>query len=261
MREVEDSSVNLVVTSPPYWNVKDYGHPQQIGLYDTYHQFILKLNEVWCECYRVLKGGGRLCINVADIHTSAKRYGRSVVMPIHSDIIQFCVHVLGFNYMDTFVWVKGGVNIKGSGGASITLGSYPYPPNGCIRQRTEYILVFKKQGKRAIPPALKEASKLTLDEWKVFLDNVWQLQPVRQKSHCAMFPEDIPYRLVRLFSAVGDTVLDPFLGSGTTMKVCSELDRNCIGYEINEAFLPVIKEKVGFDKQRFQISCRRGYAA
>jgi DNA modification methylase len=126
------------------------------------------------------------------------------------------------------------------------MGSYPYPPNGLIEIDYEFILIFKKPGKRDdIRSRAKELSKMTKEEWKEYFSGHWTFGGERQVDHQAMFPEELPRRLIKMFSFVGDTVLDPFLGSGTTMKVARELKRNSIGYEINPSFLQTIKNKVG----------------
>jgi hypothetical protein len=132
-----------------------------------------------------------------------------------------------------------------SGGANV-MGSYPYPPNGLVEIDYEFILIFKKPGKgRAVAKEIREASKLTKEEWKEYYSGHWRFGGAKQVGHEAMFPEELPRRLIRMFTFKGDTVLDPFLGSGTTAKVALELGRNGVGYEINESFLELIEEKMG----------------
>lgn len=131
-----------------------------------------------------------------------------------------------------------------SGGANV-MGSYPYPPNGMIEIDYEFILIFKKHGKSPkVSPEIKEKSVLTKEEWKEYFSGHWYFKGEKQTEHEAMFPDELPYRLIKMFSFVGDTVLDPFLGSGTTLKVALELERNGIGYEINPDFLEVINKKL-----------------
>ncbi len=135
------------------------------------------------------------------------------------------------------------------------MGSYPYPPNGMIEIDYEFILIFKKPGKSPkVPKDIKEKSKLTKEEWKGYFYGHWYFGGARQIGHEAMFPEELPKRLIKMYTFVGDTVLDPFLGSGTTVKTALELDRNAIGYEINEEFLDVIKDKLGLRQSLLQFS-------
>ena len=125
------------------------------------------------------------------------------------------------------------------------MGSYPYPPNGMIEVDYEFILIFKKPGKsEKVPKEIKEKSKLSKEEWKEYFSGHWKIPGARQREHQAMFPEEIPRRLIKMYSYVNDTILDPFLGSGTTAKVALELQRNLIGYEINSAFIPIIMNKI-----------------
>ncbi len=243
MTELDDESIDLIVTSPPYWHIKDYGVPGQIGYGQSLHDYLKDLYRVWQECYRVLKPGRRLCINIGDQFARAITYGRYKVIPLHAELITQCEH-LGFDYMGSIIWQKK-TTMNTTGGASI-MGSYPYPPNGMIEIDYEFILIFKKPGKSPkVPPDIKEQSKLTKDEWKEYFYGHWYFGGARQIEHEAMFPEELPKRLIKMYTFVGETVLDPFLGSGTTVKVALNLNRNAIGYEINEKFLEIIKQKLG----------------
>lgn len=243
MAEVESESVDLIVTSPPYWHIKDYGVEGQIGYGQSLHEYLLDLSRVWKECFRVLKPGRRLCINIGDQFARAIVYGRYKVIPLHAEIIAQC-ETIGFDYMGAIIWQKK-TKMQTTGGA-VVMGSFPYPPNGIVELDYEFVLLFKKPGEPPpVPQEVKEASRLTRDEWKSFFAGHWQFAGERQVLHEAMFPEELPRRLIRMFSFVGETVLDPFLGSGTTVKVALELKRNAIGYEIQPAFVPVIKQKLG----------------
>jgi site-specific DNA-methyltransferase (adenine-specific) len=263
MAEVPDGSVQLIVTSPPYWQIKDYGKKAQIGFHDTYEQYIESLNQVWRECHRVLSPGCRLCINIGDQFARAVTYGRYKIIPIREEIIRFC-ETIGFDYMGAIIWQKK-TTMNTTGGASV-MGSFPYPRNGLIEIDYEFILLFKKLGK-APPPLskkVKEESQLSHEEWRKYFTGHWNFAGVRQNNgHLAVFPDELPHRLIRMFSFISETVLDPFLGSGTTVKAAKELGRSSIGYEINEEYLPIIKEKVGihdsslFGKEsEFQIRSR-----
>lgn len=247
--EIKNNSVHLVVTSPPYWQIKDYGNKNQIGFNDSYEEYINNLNQVWSECYRTLNSGCRLCINIGDQFARAITYGRYKIIPIRTEIIKFCESI-GFDYMGAVIWQKM-TTMNTSGGASV-MGSYPYPRNGHIAIDYEFILLFKKLGKvlNNVSPAIKEQSKLTNEEWRKYFTGHWNFAGQKQNGgHIAMFPEELPKRLIKMFSFVGETILDPFLGSGTTTKVAKDLNRNSIGYEINRDYLPTIKQKVGIDKK------------
>ncbi len=242
MKEVADNSVHLVVTSPPYWQLKDYGADDQIGYNDTYQDYINNLSLVWQECYRVLQNGCRLCVNIGDQFARSVYYGRYKVIPIRTEIIKFC-ETIGFDYMGAIIWQKS-ITMNTSGGATI-MGSFPYPRNGIIKLDYEFILIFKKIGEAEKPSReLKEMSKLTKEEWNTYFQGHWNFNGVRQDGHIAMFPEELPKRLIKMFSFVGDVVLDPFVGSGTTLLAAKNLNRNSIGYEINFKFMDMIGKKM-----------------
>jgi len=242
MKELHDSSVDLIITSPPYWNLKDYGSEGQIGYKQTLNEYFDDLQRVFSECYRVLKPGRRMCINIGDQFARAIDYGRYKVIPLHAEVIVRCERI-GFDYMGSIIWQKK-TTMNTTGGATV-MGSYPYPPNGMIEIDYEFILIFKKPGKaEKVPKEIKEKSKLSKEEWKEYFSGHWKIPGVRQKEHQAMFPDEIPRRLIKMYSYVDDTLLDPFLGSGTTVKVALELQRNAIGYEINSEFIPIIQNKI-----------------
>ena len=241
MAELADSSVHLVVTSPPYWQLKDYGVDNQIGFNDSYENYINNLNLVWKECYRVLYDGCRLCINIGDQFARAVYYGRYKVIPIREEIIKFCESI-GFDYMGAIIWKK--VTTSNTTGGGVQMGSYPYPRNGILKLDYEFILIFKKLGDAPKPTKeQKERSKMTADEWNTYFAGHWNFAGIKQNGHIAMFPEELPTRLIKMFSFVGETVLDPFLGSGTTSLAAKNTDRNSIGFEINSEFTSVIREK------------------
>ena len=242
---MEDKCVQLVVTSPPYWQLKDYGADNQIGFHDSYEAYINNLNLVWQECGRVLSDGCRLCINIGDQFARSVYYGRYKVIPIRTEIIRFC-ETIGFDYMGAIIWQKATTMHTTGGGA--VMGSFPYPRNGILKIDYEFILIFKKQGK-APNVSLKQKmnSALSKTEWNEYFASHWHFPGVKQNEHLAMFPEELPKRLIRMFSFEGETVFDPFLGSGTTSLAAVHTGRNSIGYEINQDFLPVIKNKLQID--------------
>ncbi len=255
MFELDDESIHLIITSPPYWQLKDYGAANQLGYNDSYEDYINNLNLVWDESYRVLHKGCRLCVNIGDQFARAVYYGRYKVIPIRTEIIKFC-ESKGFDYMGAIIWQK--VTTSNTTGGATIMGSFPYPRNGILKIDYEFILLFKKPGISPKPDnEIKKKSSLTKEEWNEYFQGHWNFSGARQDGHLAMFPEELPKRLIKMFSFVDDTVLDPFLGSGTTSLAAKNLKRNSIGYEINSDFIPIIKEKLSynskniFDNDRF----------
>lgn len=242
LNEVKDKSMHLIITSPPYWQLKDYGSPDQIGFNDSYEDYINNLNLVWQECYRVLADGCRLCINIGDQFARSVYYGRYKVIPIRTEIIRFC-ESLGMDYMGAIIWQKT-TTMNTSGGGAI-MGSFPYPRNGILKMDYEFILIFKKLGKAPQPtPEQKKKSEISKDEWNQYFSSHWNFSGVRQTEHIAMFPEELPKRLIKMFSFAGENILDPFAGSGTTSLAAKHLGRNSISYEINSSFEPIIRSKL-----------------
>ena len=242
MSLIQDKSVQLVITSPPYWQLKDYGNNSQIGFNDSYEEYINNLNLVWQECGRVLSDGCRLCINIGDQFARSVYYGRYKVIPIRTEIIRFCEHI-GMDYMGAVIWQKA-TTMNTSGGGAV-MGSFPYPRNGILKIDYEFILIFKKHGNAPKPsPEQKKKSEISKEEWGHYFSSHWYFNGTKQNGHIAMFPEELPKRLIKMFSFAGETVLDPFAGSGTTALAARHLGRNSIGYEINTDFQKIIKEKV-----------------
>ena len=192
-----------------------------------------------------LRPGSRLCLNIGDQFARSAIYGRYKVIPLHAELIAQCEEI-GFDFMGAVIWRKR-TTMNTTGGANV-MGSYPYPPNGLVEIDYEFIQIFgKSRGREAKwPRRVKAASKLTKEEWKEYFSGHWQFGGARQLGHEARFPEELPRRLIKMFTFHGDTVLDPFLGSGTTVKAALELGRQAVGYEINEAFLSLIKENLGW---------------
>ena len=235
-------SVHLIITSPPYWQLKDYGSNNQIGFHDSYEAYINNLNMVWAECFRILHDGCRLCINIGDQFARSVYYGRYKVIPIRTEIIR-CCEALGMDYMGAIIWQKQ-TTMNTTGGGAI-MGSFPYPRNGILKIDYEFILLFKKQGKAPKPSQeQKAASEMTKEEWNAFFASHWNFGGSKQDGHIAVFPEELPHRLIKMFSFVGETVFDPFMGSGTTALAARNLQRNSIGYEINPNFKIYYKQKV-----------------
>jgi len=242
MSLVDSSGIHLIITSPPYWHLKDYGSDEQIGFDDSYSNYINNLNLVWQECYRILHNGCRLCVNIGDQFARSVHYGRYKVIPIRTEIIRFCERI-GFDYMGSVIWQK--VTTCNTTGGATVMGSFPYPRNGIVKIDYEFILIFKKLGTAPKPSSRqKENSKLSKDEWNEFFNGHWKFSGEKQGGHLAMFPYELPKRLVKMFSFEGETVLDPFLGSGTTSLAALRNGRNSIGYEVNGEFMKLIREKL-----------------
>jgi modification methylase len=252
MPELADGSVDLVVTSPPYWQIKDYGHAGQIGQGHSLHAYLADLYSVWRECFRVQRPGTRLCVNIGDQFARASVYGRYKVIPLHAEIVAQG-ETAGFDYMGSIIWRKR-TTMNTSGGAVI-MGSYPYPPNGVVELDYEFILLFRKPGKAPPPdPEARAASALTKEEWKQYFTGHWSFGGIRQSGHEAMFPMELPRRLIRMFSFAGDTVLDPFLGSGTTALAALELGRHAVGYEIKREFVEMARGRINPADGLFPVS-------
>lgn len=249
MNNIKSESVTLVVTSPPYWDVKDYGD-KQIGFGQSYEEYINSLNSVWKECIRVLQPNGKIAINVQPLPIDSKHsgFGRRIISNIMSDIEHFFrkedFYLSGMHYWDKAPYIS-----------NVSWGSYPKPTNIASNTSFEQIFVFVKPGKtRKVDPDIMGSSILSKEEWRHFAvrciwDDISPVIKINSKGenrfgHCAPFPEDIPYRLIKMHTAIGETVLDPFLGSGTTLKVCRILNRKGIGYETNRGYRNLIIERI-----------------
>lgn len=248
MKELKDESVNLIITSPPYYDLKDYNeesnHDNQIGSPGNYEEYLDDLNKVWEECIRVLAPDGKLCINIMPIFLSGKEndFGRRETRTMISDIERF-MHDTGIMFtFGLYIWDKRKI-VRFS-----SFGSYPYPPNIFSTMPYEWIIVFSKKGKRQkVSKDIKDKSKLTTKEWQDWaINSIWEMQPAKAKSigHPAPFPEELPKRLIKLYSFWGDTVLDPFVGSGTTVHVAEKLGRNGVGYDVNPEYIEMAKQKL-----------------
>lgn len=244
MTEVEDESVHCVVTSPPY--VTTVMKKGQDFDYEPYRSM---MEEVFREVWRVLTPDARFCLNVADIRS--KYFYRSedglYRVPISSDMLNLA-HELGFRMVDTFIWDKG-FN-RNFGGP--LLGSYPYPATIYNNVYFEYLFILKKPGKRCVDRQKRQASKIAKTTWREYVQRIWRVETVTERfeGHTAVFPEEIPRRLIKMYSFVGDMVLDPFLGTGTTTLAARNLGRDSIGYEINGDLIPVIRRRLGLDQYR-----------
>lgn len=262
MSAVPDGCVDLIVTSPPYFNVKDYSKDgyqevqknqkkkKQLGDIGDYKKFINELLKVWVECERVLKPNGKLVINTplmpmkkSDFDSHYNRH----IFDLNSDIQQSLIYRDGtamFLY-DTYIWNRKNTTKK------LMFGSYPHPRNFYAQNTSEFVTVYVKDGKikESISKTRKKKSELTQEEWIEFTKQIWTIAIPNKGDlafgdHSAIMPEEIVRRCVRLFTFEGDVVLDPFTGSGTTLKVAKELKRNFIGYEIVKDYENIITKKL-----------------
>jgi len=236
-----DESVHLVVTSPPYWTLKEYPtHKSQLGLISDYEKFHNELEKVWRHCYRSLVPGGRLVCVVGDVCLSRKRHGRHMVMPLHADIIVRCRRI-GFDNLTPIIWYKiSNAQYEIENGSSF-LGK-PYEPNAIIKNDIEFILMLRKPGGYRQPTEeQRNSSRLTKEEHHDWFQQIWSIPGESTRQHPAPYPVELAYRLVRMFSFTGDTVLDPFMGTGTTILVAERCGRNSVGVEIDESYFKKAK--------------------
>jgi len=275
MSEVAEGHVHLIVTSPPYpmiamwdelfckadpkieeyWrNLESTGNDANVRqIYDAMHENLAK---VWTETYRVLCDGGIACINVGDATRSIN--GKFQLFPNHSRITEICEKI-GFTTLPYILWKKP-TNKPAYKGKGAFLGSGFLPPNAYVTLDCEFILIFRKGGLRKFQP--KDANryesaftKKQRDEW---FSQIWNLKGTRQAAddlqrRTAAYPEEIVDRLIRMFSVKGEIVLDPFLGSGTTVKVAIKNERSSIGYENDNDLLSLITQKISIDAGNVEI--------
>jgi len=240
---IPSESIHLVVTSPPYWTLKEYpANKSQLGLIADYEAFHDELDKVWKHCFRVLVPGGRLVCVVGDVCLSRRRHGRHLVMPMHADIV-VRARRLGFDNLTPIFWYKiANANYEVENGSAGFLGK-PYEPNAIIKNDVEFILMLRKPGGYRQPTdEQREASKLSKEEYQEWFQQVWSgLTGESTRHHPAPFPEELAYRLVRMFSFTGDTVLDPFMGTGTTLLAAGRCGRNSVGVEIEPAYVEMAR--------------------
>lgn len=245
MNMIPDESVNLIITSPPYWTLKDYDVEGQIGKgSSSYDYYLGELNKVWKECVRVLAPDGKICINIMPFLLTGKaaRFERRETRLVLGDIERFMDSTGCMFQFGLYIWDKRKIARFSS------FGSYPYPPNIFSTYPYEWITVFSKEGKRKpVSKEIKEKSKLTTEEWQKWaINSIWEMQPAKAKAegHPAPFPKELPMRLIKLYSFWGDTVLDPFAGTGTTLLAAQELGRKSIGFELNPEYIKLINKKL-----------------
>jgi len=243
--KIEDESVHLVVTSPPYWNLKKYEESTgQLGNIEDYDEFLNEINKIWSECFRVLVPGGRLIIVVGDVCISRKQSGRHYVMPLHASIIESC-RKIGFDNLTPIIWHKiSNATFEVNNGGGI-LGK-PYEPNAVIKNDIEFILMQRKPGAYRKPDVnTRILSTISQENHKKWFRQIWaDLPGASTKDHPAPYPVELTNRLIRMFSFVGDTVLDPFVGTGSTIIAAAATGRNSIGIEVDPSYLEYAYQKI-----------------
>ena len=260
MKYIPDESVHLVLTSPPYFNLKEYRKGKnQLGIINDYQVFVDELEKVWNECYRVLVSGGRLVCVVGDVCLSRRKYGRHAVMPLHSDIAVSC-RKIGFDNLNPIIWHKIS-NASFEANTSSSFLGKPYQPNAIIKNDLEYILMERKPGGYRKPTEQqKQESAIDKADFQQWFSQIWELPGASTKNgHPAPFPMELAIRLVKMFSFVGDTVLDPFCGSGTTILAAIKSGRNSIGVETEQYYCNNAVQRIGtetnlFDNYTFDLS-------
>lgn len=244
---VDDESVQLVVTSPPYWTLKKYrDHEDQLGGINDYERFLCELDKVWEHCFRVLVTGGRLICVVGDVCLSRrKNEGRHTVVPLHASIQELC-RKIGYDNLAPIIWYKiANAVFEASGNGAGFLGK-PYEPNAVIKNDIEFILMERKPGGYRKPTvATRVLSVISNENHKQWFQSIWSgLTGASTRQHPAPYPEELAERLVRMFSFVGDTVLDPFMGTGTTTVAAAKWGRNSIGVEIDPQYFEMAEKRI-----------------
>jgi len=245
---LEPESVHLVVTSPPYWTLKDYEKVKgQLGYVEDYESFLVEIDKVWQRCYDALVPGGRLICVVGDVCLSRrKNKGVHMVMPLHASIQEHC-RKIGYSNLSPIIWHKisnAAYEAGGSGGAFL---GKPYEPNAVIKNDIEFILMERKPGayRTKIPSAVRLLSTISNKNHKMWFQQIWTgVTGASTREHPAPYPIEVAERLIRMFSFVGDTVLDPFLGSGSTALAAARCGRNSIGVEISQKYFEFAAKRI-----------------
>ncbi len=246
---IDDESVGLVLTSPPYWTLKEYNQCEgQLGEIEDYEEFLDELRTVWTESFRILLPGARLVVVVGDVLLSRRKHGRHRVIPLHADILTHCISI-GFDALSPIIWHKiSNVTHEVSGRGGGFLGK-PYQPNAIIKNDIEYILMLRKPGGYRSPTKDQIVeSKISKPDFQRWFRQIWVDVPgAKFPGHPAPFPEELALRLVQMFSFVNDTVVDPFSGTGTTMLAAMKTNRNSIAVEIDPIYAKLTEKRLDAD--------------
>ena len=245
---LDEESLELVVTSPQYFNLKDYengmGGEDQLGDIDEYEHFNEQIDKVWRQCYEKLRPGGRMVVVVGDVLRSRSEHGRHRVVPLHATIQEHCTDI-GFDNLAPIIWYKIGNASLEAGGNARFLGK-PYEPGAVIKNDIEYILLFRKPGGYRSPDIEERIlSVIEADEHQKMFRQLWDdIQGEPQTDHPAPYPAELAERLIRMFSFAGDTVLDPFAGTGSTAVAASRCGRNSISVELEEKYVDIAEQRI-----------------
>jgi DNA modification methylase len=246
MESLKPESVHLVLTSPPYWTLKEYRDSQdQMGHIEDYERFLTELDKVWMHCHRALVPGGRLVCVVGDVCLSRrKNAGRHTVVPLHASIQEHCRQI-GFDNLAPIIWHKISNAVYEVENGSSFLGK-PYEPNSVIKNDIEFILMERKPGGYRTPAIMTRLLSLISEEnHGKWFQQIWTgLTGASTRYHPAPYPLELAERLVRMFSFVGDTVLDPFLGTGTTTVAAAKTGRHSIGIEVDEHYFDLAHKRI-----------------
>lgn len=250
---LSENSVHLVVTSPPYWTLKRYRDSSgQLGHVADYEEFVGELSHVWQECHRVLVPGGRLVCVVGDVCLSRrKNNGEHTVVPLHASIQDSCRRI-GFKNLAPIIWHKiANAAYEASGNGGGFLGK-PYEPNAVIKNDIEFILMLRKPGGYRSPSlATRILSVIPEEKHRIWFQQIWTgITGASTRNHPAPYPTELVERLVRMFSFVGDTVLDPFMGTGTTSVAAAIWGRNSVGIEVDPHYFDYAKDRIENDTRR-----------
>lgn len=255
---LKSGSVHLVVTSPPYWTLKKYrDHPNQMGAIADYEFFLSELDKVWAACFDALVPGGRLICVVGDVCLSRrKNAGEHTVVPLHASIQEHC-RTIGFNNLAPIIWHKianAAYEVDGNGGGFL---GKPYEPNAVIKNDIEFILMQRKPGGYRSPSlATRILSVIPAERHKLWFQQIWTgVTGASTRDHPAPYPIELAERLIRMFSFVGDTVLDPFMGSGTTILAAAKWGRNSIGVEVDAHYFELSSQRIEHDTPK--LLCQR----
>lgn len=242
---IPEESVHLVCTSPPYGSLKEYpAHPDQLGNIADYDEFLDELDKVWKECFRVLVPGGRVACVVGDVCISRRRGGRHYVLPLSADI-QVRARQVGFDNLTPIRWLKV-ANMKLEASKSGRYLGKPNLPNGIVKNDLEHILFLRKPGGYRKPTQqMEKASHIETDDYVRYFAPIWSdVTGQLRRDHPAPYPIEIPRRLIKMFSFAGDTVVDPFAGTGTTALAAMETDRNSISIEVDGSYVDTIQSRL-----------------
>ncbi len=245
--QLSPDSIHLVVTSPPYWTLKEYNRTDgQLGFVTDYETFLSELDVVWRRCFDALVPGGRLICVVGDVCLSRRQNnGRHTVVPLHASIQEHC-RAIGFDNLAPIIWHKiANAQFEAEGNGSSFLGK-PYEPNAVIKNDIEFILMQRKPGGYRTPDlATRLLSIISDTNHKTWFQQIWEgVTGASTRHHPAPFPLDLATRLIRMFSFVGDTVFDPFLGTGTTTLAAAQCGRNSIGVELDPDYLDHAQRRI-----------------